>query len=76
MEMTVEEISHIRDIDERFGGSGRQLPRVAKLAENLEKGLAYLLGMFSVVSSGENLSPFNRPEVGVTGQIPAAFAAS
>ena len=59
LEMTVEDISRIRDIDEKFGGRGRRLPRVAKLAENLEKGLAYLLGMFSVVSSGENLSPFN-----------------
>ncbi|MEX2309832.1 MAG: hypothetical protein WD738_19835 [Pirellulales bacterium] len=59
LEMTVEDISRIRDIDEKFGGHGRRVPRVAKLAENLEKGLAYLLGIFSVASSGENLSPFN-----------------
>ena len=59
LEMTVEDISRIRDIDEKFGGHGRRLPRVAKLAENLEKGLAYLLGIFSVAGSGENLSPFN-----------------
>ena len=59
LEMTVEEISCIRDIDEKFGGHGRRVPRVARLAENLEKGLAYLLGIFSVASTGENLSPFN-----------------
>lgn len=59
LEMTVEDISRIRDIDEKFGGHGRRLPRLAKLAENLEKGLAYLLGIFSVASTGENLSPFN-----------------
>jgi hypothetical protein len=59
LEVAVEEIGCIREIDEQFGGRGRRLLRVAGLAEKLEKGLAYLLGMFSVVSSGENLSPFN-----------------
>jgi hypothetical protein len=59
LEIAVEDISRIREIDERFGGSGRRLPRVAKLSENLEKGLAYLLGIFSVVSSGETLPAYN-----------------
>jgi hypothetical protein len=59
LEIAVEDISRIREIDERFGGNGRRLPRVAKLSEKLEKGLAYLLGIFSVVSSGENLSRYN-----------------
>ena len=59
LEIAVEDISRIREIDERFGGSARRLPRVAKLSEKLEKGLAYLLGIFSVVSSGETLPPYN-----------------
>ncbi len=59
LEMTVEDISRIRDVDEKFGGQARRLPRVAKLAEDLEKGLAYLLGVFSVASTGENISPYN-----------------
>jgi hypothetical protein len=59
LEIAVEDLGRIREVDERFGGDKRRLPRVAKLAEKLEKGLAYLLGIFSVVSSGENLSPFN-----------------
>jgi len=59
MEIAVEDIGRIREIDERFGGDKRRIPRVAKLAEKLEKGLAYLLGIFSVVSCGENLSPYN-----------------
>jgi hypothetical protein len=59
MERAVEDIGRIREIDERFGGDVRRVPRVAKLAERLEKGLAYLLGIFSVASSGENLSPYN-----------------
>jgi hypothetical protein len=59
LEIAVEDISRIREIDERFGGSGRQLPRVAKLSEKLEKGLAYLLGIFSVVTSGETLPAYN-----------------
>jgi len=59
LEIAVEDISRIREIDERFGGSGRRLPRIAKLSEKLEKGLAYLLGIFSVVSSGETLPAYN-----------------
>ena len=59
LEIAVEDIGRIREIDERFGGNKRQTPRVATLAEKLERGLAYLLGIFSVVSTGENLSPYN-----------------
>jgi hypothetical protein len=59
LEIAVEDISRIREIDETFGAKGRQTPRVATLATKLEKGLAYLLGIFSVVSAGENLSPYN-----------------
>lgn len=59
LEIAVEDISRVREIDERFGATGRRTPRIAALAENLEKGLAYLLGIFSVVSSGDNLSPYN-----------------
>jgi hypothetical protein len=59
LEIAVEDISRIREIDERFGGSERRLPRIAKLSEKLEKGLAYLLGIFSVVSSGEDLPAYN-----------------
>lgn len=59
LEVAVQDIACIREIDEKFGGRGRRIPPVAGLAEKLEKGLSYLLGMFSVASSGENLSPFN-----------------
>jgi hypothetical protein len=59
LEIAVEDISRIREIDERFGARGRQTPRVATLAAKLEKSLAYLLGIFSVASTGENLSPYN-----------------
>lgn len=59
LEIAVEDISRIREIDDKFGGNARRTPRVAKLAEKLEKGLAYLLGIFSVVSSGDNLSPYS-----------------
>jgi len=59
LEIAVEDISRIREVDERFGATGRQTPRIAALAANLEKGLAYLLGIFSVVSSDDNLSPYN-----------------
>lgn len=59
LEIAVEDIGRIREVDETFGKGGRRVPRVAKLAEKLEKGLAYLLGIFSVVTSGENLSPYN-----------------
>jgi hypothetical protein len=59
LEIAVEDISRIREIDENFGGHGRQVGRVATLSLKLEKGLAYLLGIFSVISSGDNLSPYN-----------------
>jgi hypothetical protein len=59
LEIAVEDISRIREIDERFGGNERRVPRIAKLSQQLEKGLAYLLGIFSVVSSGEALPPYS-----------------
>jgi hypothetical protein len=59
LEMALEDVSRIRDIDETFGGKGRRIPRIAKLAEKLEKGTAYLVGIFSVAGSGENLSAYN-----------------
>ena len=59
LDIAVQDISRIREVDETFGIGGRRVPRVAKLAEKLEKGLAYLLGIFSVVTAGENLSPYN-----------------
>jgi hypothetical protein len=59
LELAVEDVSRVRDIDESFGGKGRRVPRVAKLAEKLEKGMAYLVGIFSVAGSGENLSTYN-----------------
>ncbi len=59
MDVAVQEIGRIREVDETFGKSGRRVPRVAKLAEKLEKGLAYLLGVFCVATSGEHLSPYN-----------------
>lgn len=59
LEIAVEDISRIREVDERFGATGRRTPRIATLAANLEKGLSYLLGIFSVVSSGDNLSPYS-----------------
>lgn len=58
LEIAVEDIAIIREMDNSFGG-GRRLPQVAMLAEKLEKGVAYLLGMFAVASSGNNLSAFN-----------------
>ena len=59
LEIAVEDISRIREVDETFGATGRRTPRIAALAANFEKGLAYLLGIFSVVSSGDNLSPYS-----------------
>ncbi len=55
LEMAVEDIAIIREMDNTFGGGRRK----AKLAERLEKGVAYMLGIFSVASSGENLSEYN-----------------
>lgn len=59
LEIAVQDIGRIREVDETFGRGGRRVPRVAKLAEQFEKGLAYLLGIFSVVTAGEDLSPYN-----------------
>jgi len=57
LEATAETLSAVRDIDEQFGGSSH-LP-TARQAEQLEKGLAYLLGVLSVAVTSENLSPYN-----------------
>ena len=59
IEIAVMDLGRIRELDDKFGGQGRRVPRIAKLAEKLEKELAYLLGVFSVASSGEPLSPFS-----------------
>lgn len=59
LEAAVENLSMIRDIDEQFGGPGNRPPRTAHLAEQLEQGLAYLLGVLSVAVTSENLSPYN-----------------
>lgn len=59
LELVLDDIRCIRDIDESFGaGRGRQ-PKIAALSLKLERGIAYLLGMFSVVSSGEELPVYN-----------------
>ena len=59
LEAAAENLSSIRDIDERFGGPSNRPPRAARLAVQLEKGLAYLLGVLSVAVTSENLSPYN-----------------
>ena len=58
LETVVEDIRCIRDIDEDFGG-GQGAAQVAGLARLLERGIAYLLGIFSVVGSGEVLPVYN-----------------
>ncbi len=59
LEGAAENLSSIRDIDEHFGGLCRRPPKMAGLAEQLEKGLAYLLGVLSVAITSDNMSPFN-----------------
>ena len=59
LEIAVENISRIRDIDESFGSKGRRMPKIALLADKLEKGVAYLVGICSAAGCGENLSPYN-----------------
>lgn len=59
LEAAAENLSSIRDIDELFGGPSNRPPRSARMAEQLEQGLAYLLGVLSVAVSSENLSPYN-----------------
>ncbi len=59
LEMVVEDIRSIRDIDEEFGARTRRQPEIACKALKLEQGIAYLLGIFSVVSSGEVLPVYN-----------------
>ena len=59
LELVLEDIRVIRDIDESFGGCSRRRSPIAQLSLQLERGLAYLLGIFSVVSSGEELPVYN-----------------
>ncbi len=59
LELVVEDIRSIRDIDESFGSLSRRQPEIARQAVKLERGVAYLLGIFSVVSSGEVLPVYN-----------------
>jgi hypothetical protein len=59
LETAAENLSRVRDIDEQFGGRSDRPPRMAHQAEQLEKGLAYLLGVLSVAVTSDNLSPYN-----------------
>ncbi len=59
LELVVEDIRSIRDIDEDFGGRTPRQLVFASQALKLERGLAYLLGIFSVVSSGEEMPVYN-----------------
>lgn len=59
LELVLEDIRIIRDIDETFGGNSRRRSPLAQLSLQLERGLAYLLGIFSVVTSGEELPVYN-----------------
>ena len=59
LELVVEDIRSIRDIDEDFGGRTPRQLVFAGHALKLERGLAYLLGIFSVVSSGEEMPVYN-----------------
>ncbi|QDU57525.1 hypothetical protein [Aeoliella mucimassa] len=59
LDLVVEDIRSIRDIDETFGAESRRMPKIARLALQLERGIAYLQGIFSVVSSGEVLPVYN-----------------
>jgi hypothetical protein len=57
LEAAAENLSAVRDIDEQFGGLSHR--PTARMAEQLEKGLAYLLGVLSVAVTSVNLSPYN-----------------
>ncbi len=59
LELVLEDIRIIRDIDESFGGRPRRRSPLAQLSLQLERGLAYLLGIFSVLSSSEELPDYN-----------------
>ena len=59
LELVVEDIRSIRDIDEDFGGRTPRQLVFASQALKLERGLAYLLGIFSVVSSGDEMPVYN-----------------
>lgn len=58
LEAVAEEVAIIREHEDTFGQSPKDM-RLAKLAEKMEKGVAYLLGMFSVATTSRNLSPYN-----------------
>lgn len=59
LETAAENLSRVRDIDEQFGGRGDRSPSMAHQAGQLERGLAYLLGVLSVAVTSQNLSPYN-----------------
>jgi hypothetical protein len=59
LETAAENLSRVRDIDEQFGGRAGRLPSMARHAELLEGGLVYWLGVLSVATTSENLSPYN-----------------
>jgi hypothetical protein len=59
LELVLEDVRSIRDIDESFGAGNRRQPRVARQALKFERGIAYLVGIFSVVGSGEELPVYN-----------------
>lgn len=58
LEQAAEEIAIVRDVDPSFG-VGRNASPVGGLALHLEKGVAYLLGIFSVATNGPEIPEFN-----------------
>ena len=59
LERAVEDVCEIRDIDEEFGRRYRRHNAMVSLAERLEKGLNYLVGVFSVVATSSNIGHYN-----------------
>ena len=59
LELVVEDIRSIRDIDEDFGGRSPRQMVFANQALKLERGISFLLGIFSVVNSSEELPVYN-----------------
>jgi hypothetical protein len=59
LELVLDDIRCIRDIDESFGAGRERTPKIARQALKFERGIAYLLGIFSVVTSGEDLPAYN-----------------
>ena len=58
LEEVAEDVAIIREHEDTFGRGSKDV-RLAKLAEKMEKGVAYLLGMFSVATTSKNLSSYN-----------------